>query len=168
MCGPNPVILQPGDIAFSFKKNSLRSKLYAQFMQSKWSHCFLIVEKTDLRTYEVENSECQVVISVFEDKYLGQDYNLEVWRPTALDETTLLQIAALGITSETQTDGYLQLITLNLRRLGGLTASEVILYPYSTVQGTPFTGMNYLNYNTEDLYEMVMSKPFEKVFSQGD
>lgn len=179
MCGPNPVNLQPGDVVFSFNKHSWISKIFAWFMQSNWSHCFLIVEKTALRTYEVEMANHHVVESVFEEKYLGKDFSLEVWRPTNLDETTLLQIAAVGIAGQNKRFGYLQLFSLAVRRLlsrigihipnfihWGVTCPQVVLYPYSTVQGTPFTGVPVDQGDTEDLYQLVVNAPFEKVFSQ--
>ena len=72
------VELKTGDIVFCKSKTSKISAILAWFMQSKWSHTFIILERAPKRTYEVETTDFEVAVSCWDNKYLNKEEYLQI------------------------------------------------------------------------------------------
>lgn len=172
--------LLPGDVGFLMHHDNWISKAFAWFMESKWSHSFLIHEVTDRLIYTSETSDFEVVIHCF-DKYLEDpNCSIEVWRLEGLSEEKRVEIADLALKENLgQTYGYLQLFSLGLRRLlmrigikipnfirSGLVCCHHVLYGYTLAKIAGFEALDPEAIDTEEMYQKIKKKGFKKVFEK--
>lgn len=109
--------LMPGDIYFTRDYSSKLSGIFAWFMKSWVSHCGVIHHQTDRNTYCIETSNLEVGFADF-DRYLkSKEHRVEVWRLCRVRTPTRLMIAHAPEEVVETLYGYLQLLTLALRRL---------------------------------------------------
>lgn len=158
----------PGDVGFIMHHNSKLSKVIAWFMGSKFSHTFMVLEQTENLIYILETSDFQVGISTL-DRYIeDSNVSLEVYRgkdlqPEQAQVVTRSALATLGTVY-----GYLQLISLGLRRLmgrlgyiipnfirQGIVCDQVVLTGLVKSPYALFQGMDPKSKDTEDLYQLI-------------
>ena len=169
--------LKPGDIGFSMTHNSWISKAIAWFMGSKWSHCFLVLDPDEDRTYLSETSNFEVWINYLEDYDKNPNVSYVIYSPKISDEQRK-KIVKECMKNHGQMYGYLQFISLGIRcllkKLGvkipnlirqGVVCCQHVLYGYTHTDIPCFKGIDPESIDTEDVYQMVIKEKnsFEKV-----
>lgn len=176
-----PINLLPGDVCFVIHKNSFVSRMFAWFLQSKWSHAFLVVEQTQSKTYILETNDFGVVFSIADWYWAKADVEMEVWRKKGISDLARERVAKDAISSAWgESYGYLQLIMTGVRRLlkrvgitiphflrWGIMCNHVVLYGYANSPGNPFYGLDPESIDTGEMYEAIRgSSEFELVLSK--
>jgi len=163
------MIFQRGDIVFVMHKKNPISRDIAWFMGSRWSHSALVIDSSDLRTYLCETSDFQVTIATLDRYLIDPDTSLEVWRLIApIDPRTMERMLTRAISYEGQLFGYLQLLSLGLRRMlkrigiqipnfirQGMVCTAIPLHAYSISRVPGLDGIDPESIDTEDLYVML-------------
>jgi hypothetical protein len=179
--------LKTGDIGFCMNHDNLISKVIAWFMKSNYSHSFIIYHVTDERVYILETSNYEVVISTL-DKYIkDDDVTVTVFSPKNLSSERRKLIVKECEKYEWITYGYLQLISLGIRRLlmrinikiknfirHNLVCNQLVLYGYSKFSNIKDFKIDPESIDTQELLELVMksrqedgSQTFELVLHKG-
>jgi len=169
---------KPGDIIFVMHHDDLISRTIAWFMKSQWSHSALIIDNGKQFTFTTETNVFCVKHGTLE-AYLEDDFtSLEIWSPINLEEKIRNKIAKNSLDYVDKAFGWLQLISLGIRRLlmrigikipnfirQGLVCDHVILYCYK----------NYISdfpedkesIDTEELYQIIKNcGQFKKTFER--
>lgn len=108
---------KPGDIVFIRHYDNPISKIMAWFMGDWPSHSAIVYQETNLETYLIETSDFQVVIGDMK-KYLNKkECRIAVYRITDLMEPERELIASAARLRVGGLYGYLQLLSLGVRRL---------------------------------------------------
>lgn len=158
-------LFKPGDIVFILHKDNKLSRLIAGAMSSKWSHSAIVAGDFLGKTMLVETSDFQVTVNDL-DRYIHDDNcNVEIYSPDCADNYRDI-IAQQGYKLNGNVYGYLQLISLGLRRLfklrinnffrQGLVCCHVVFYAYKDL-GFKISVKDPEAYDTQELYEMVLS-----------
>jgi hypothetical protein len=106
--------ISTGCIGFAMWNNNRISKIMSWFMQSQWSHSFYIWGFYGPYTILAETTDFEITKSTL-DKYNNENAMLEIWEP--ISDINPLSMAAHGQYLEGQVYGYLQLISLGIRRI---------------------------------------------------
>jgi hypothetical protein len=161
-------------------RGSWLSKTIAWFMGSKWSHVALVMEQTDRFCYITETSDYEVVVHILDDYISNKDYMFEVYRPINLTDGMKLFIVTQSLFNLGATYGYLQLLSLGLRRLlmrigiridnfskQGIICVGHVLYGYYHSNIIPLNMLDPESIDTEEFYQIVKALPdFEKVWEK--
>ena len=160
--------LRIGDIGFAMDTDSWLSKAIAWFMQSKWSHCFMVLDVTPNHVYLLETSNYNVWISRLYryDSDMTKEY--VVFRPDIPLADAKRFTYATYEENIGKTYGYLQLISLGVRCLfkrfgikisnfirAGLVCCHVPLYGYRHSNIDGLAGIDPESIDTEDLYQLI-------------
>ena len=168
--------LRPADIGFAMTTSSWLSKAIAWFMSSKWSHTFMIAGELNEHTMTVETSDFEVYSAPF-GHHLRTDKRVEVYRHKSLENKEAIEAVAQAMIHIGETYGYLQLLSLGLRRLlmrvgikipnfirQGLVCCAVPLYGYKVTKVHPLNMIDPESIDTEELYQIISNHPdFELV-----
>jgi hypothetical protein len=169
-----------GDIGFLIHKDNIISNIMAWFMKSKWSHSFLVSD-IGHQIYCCETSDVQVNINTV-DRYLDdKNVVMKIYRRKNKDQDEISRVQNTYKLNGT-IYGYLQLISLGLRRLlmrvgikipnfifQGVVCCHVVMHYLSQIPNSFFTGKPYEAFDTEEVYQMMLnSGEFELVYSQGE
>lgn len=171
--------LKVGDMGFIFHRDNPMSKVIAWFMGSRWSHSFIVLEVTPMRTYICELSDFTVTIGAIDRYMTDAQVDLEVWSPNLTSEQRE-KMAAASLTQYNTLFGYTQLLSLALRRMlmrigiripnwirQGLVCDQLVLYGYQFSPISPFAGMDPKSADTEEMYQMMLrSGAFTKVLEK--
>ena len=106
--------INPGSIGFVMHHDNFISKIISKAMSSKWSHCFYVWGKCNETIVLAETTDYEVTKSTIE-KYNKKSCSLEIWEPIPKHDS--LKMAKDGQYLEGIVYGYLQLISLGVRRL---------------------------------------------------
>lgn len=171
--------LIPGDVVFVMHKNEWVSRAIAWFMKSRWSHSAIVVDKSVRETYLVETSDYEVTIGLMSRYENDPNTEYEVWRFTGLMGSDQKKVWENVSPLLRQTYGYLQLISLGVRRLlmrvgvrvpnffrQGLVCCHVVGYAFL---GTNVKMLNILDpesFDTQELYEMLPAYGFTKIYER--
>jgi hypothetical protein len=166
--------LKPGDIGFAVPTDAWFSKAIAKFMGSKWSHTFLVAGELNGETVNIETSDYEVYCAPVRH-YTESAREIEVWAPVGLNDSQRADIVSKGTRLIGQTYGYLQLLSLGLRRvlmrLGiripnfirqGLVCCAVPIYGYKDTGIHPIGMIDPESIDTEELYQIVARSPYFK------
>lgn len=173
--------LKPGDVCFVMHHDSILSRTIGWFMDSQWSHSFIVLEVTPLRTYILETSDFNVTFGHLE-RYL-EDPNVSLEAYTS--DMTVDQGAAMMQTVVPLYNtlyAYLQLasyaVILLLAKIGihlknhvkqGLLCDEIIMMAYAASPYPEFKGLNPYQYQTESVYQLFKANPhFSLAFSKAE
>jgi hypothetical protein len=169
-------LFNPGDIVFLIHKENLLSRVIAWAMSSKWSHSAVVAGELLGNTMLIETSDFQVTVNDLERYIKDENCSIEVYSPQCDDETKA-KIADQSYKLNGQIYGYLQLISLGLRRLfklkiknffrQGLVCCHVVFYGYKGF-GFSCSVEDPEAYDTQELYDMVKGdEKFKLVFKKG-
>ena len=156
-------MFKSGDIGFVMNK-AVISKIIAKFMGSRWSHSFMVVGKINGVTMIIETTDFEVIISPIDEYLDGRD--LVVFRNKKVKSK---QIAKQSFKLVKTRYGYLQLLSLGLRRLlmkvgikiknvvrSGLVCCAVPLYAYQK-SDTDLAAIDPESIDTEELYQVILN-----------
>lgn len=169
--------LKTGDIIFVMHNDNLISKLIAKAMGSKWSHSALVYGNMNGRALLCETSDFEVTLNWF-DRYLkDKNVSLEVYRHkdhynVINGNEEVIQDMCDSILGKMY--GYLQLISLGIRRLcklripnfiySGLVCCHVVGYGLNVIKDSGFDGIDPESFDTEEMYQMIKSKGWIEIF----
>lgn len=176
--------IKPGSIGFVMHNNSKISKIISWFMESKWSHTFYVWGICNDKTILAETTDFEITKSTF-DKYNKETCAIEIWEPVVDHDP--LQMAEDGQYLEGQIYGYLQLISLGIRRLfmrakisisnffrqGAVCCAVAIAHSNKQPKITCLYGLDPESIDTEELnrkikesgeYKLVFKKEFGEVW----
>lgn len=163
---------EPGDIVFVMHHKNIISKIISKVMGSKWSHSAIVYGECFNKTMLCETSDFQVNLDYL-DRYLDDpNCELEVYRKNGISEH--------GPKIRSNCDpmlgkmyGYLQLLSLGLRRLfrlkipnfihQGMVCCHVVAYALNNVD-REFTRLDKEYFDTEELYDMLGCFKFKMIF----
>jgi hypothetical protein len=145
-------------------------------MGSKWSHCGIVIDRSVDRTYTTETTDYEVAIGILESYLHHPKVSIEVYRAKSLDEETRRMVVSECLKNLWKTYGYLQLISLGLRRLlsrylgikignffrQGVICCGHVLSGYSKTSIPTIGGMDPESVDTEELYQLVTTLKDEK------
>lgn len=171
------------DICFSMCTKNWLSKAIAWFMGSKWSHSFIVIESSKLYTYVCETSDFEVTIGVLEDYLVDPTVNLVVYRINTLSLIDRDKIVKECLKNNREMYGYLQLISLGIRRLlkrigihipnfirQGIVCDQNVLYGYTKSRVPTLAGIDPESIDTEEFYQLILdlekNKIAQKVFEK--
>jgi hypothetical protein len=172
--------IKKGDIGFLMHHDNIISKTIAWFMQSKWSHSFIIADVIDDRIYILETSDFEVTFGYLE-RYLNDPHcSMEIYSFDSLTEAKRTDMVQHAINLYFgSVYGYLQLISLGIRRLLGRIGIKIKNFfrqgvvccgvPMSALSITtilPFTNMDPESKDTQEFYEMIKTSSAKLVYSQ--
>jgi hypothetical protein len=174
-----PAVLLPADIGFAMSVDSWLSKTIAWFMGSRWSHTFMIAGSMHGQDMTVETSDYEVYAAPMIDHY-GPRKRTAIYRCKVLDDETRKAIVLKSMSHIGETYGYLQLLSLGLRRLlmragiripnffrQGLVCCAVPLYGYKESTVHPLSIIDPESIDTEELYQIISNSPhFELIYEQ--
>jgi len=164
--------LMAGDIGFVFHTGNPISRLIAWFMKSRFSHSFLVYGTLRDQTLVVETSDFEVVISTF-DRYLADPRcRIEVYRPTTPGKPQRDLAARHASELLGTTYGYLQLLSLGLRRIlrrlgvripnfirQGVVCTAVPLYGWHGLGLPVLSQIDPESIDTEELHHILTQMP---------
>jgi len=173
-------MFQPGDVGFLMHHDNKLSKIIAWFMQSRWSHSFLVAEPTRQEIYLVETSDFQVGFGSLLDYLKDDSAEFVVYRPKNILDDERQEIVDRAKKQRNKIYGYLQLISLGIRRLlmrinikinnffhQGLVCTHVITYGYHGSNIPELSKLDPESIDTEELYQIVKnSVNFELIFEK--
>ena len=162
---------QNGDIIFIMNHHMWISRTIAWFMGSKWSHCGIVIDRSVDRTYTTETTDYEVAIGILESYLYHPSVSIEVYRAKSLSEDEKKMIVSECLKNLWKTYGYLQLISLGIRRLlirylgikignffrQGIICCGHVLYGYSKTSLPVIGGIDPESIDTEELYVLVKS-----------
>jgi len=169
--------LRPGDIGFVMNNSRWISKAISWFMGSKWSHTFLVLEATEERVYLSETSDYEVWIGLLSEYKDDPNFSYIIYSPKISDEERN-KIVTACLKNQGLTYGYLQLLSLGLRRLlmrigikipnfirMGLVCCAHVLYGYRHTSIPGFSNIDPESIDTEETYQLVLNNldRFDKV-----
>lgn len=171
----------PGDIGFVMHKKNLLSRTIAWFMGSQWSHAFIVLEATPTRTYILETSDFEVMVSDLGVYLSDPDCHLVVYSPAGLSDLMRELVCQEAMKNLKSVYGYAQLISLGIRRLlmrvgirinnffrNGLVCCHVVTYGYRISRIPGLSGIDPESIDTEELFQIVDKSPrFTKVMESG-
>ena len=174
---------QVGDIGFVMHNNSWVSKAISWFMNSKWSHCFIIIDtSSEDRTYVSETSDYQVAVGWVE-RYMQDPHvsALEIVRLPNLPYPEQLEIKSRGLDLYEKLYPYWQFIPLAVRGLlkrikirlknflpFGYNCNENVLYILQNTHYPELKGNDIYAGDTEDFYQLMKKIPgVTTVYSKG-
>ena len=163
---------EPGDIVFIMHNESWLSKAIAKVMGSKWSHSAVVYGEAFGKTLLCETSLYQVNLDYL-DRYLDDpNCEIEVYRKAGVSDCAP-KIRSNCDPMLGKMYGYLQLLSLGLRRLfrlkipnlihQGLVCCHVIAYSLNGVDEC-FTGLEKESFDTEELYRMMEEFKYINVY----
>jgi hypothetical protein len=160
--------MKNGSIAFIMNHKNPISKVIAWAMGSQWSHSAVVVGEVAGEKVSVETSDFEVYMTPF-STHLDPNASFEVYEPIE-DQPVELTYEAMGLVG--QVYGYLQLISLGIRRLlmlvgikipnfirVGLVCCAVPGYAYKKGTVQWLKDLDPESYDTEELYQMIKSAP---------
>jgi hypothetical protein len=171
-------MIKEGDVFFVMTHNSWLSRTIAWFMQSKWSHSGLVYDVSGREPYTFETTNTETTLQFLNDYIDNPNITLEIWSPIdATDEQRLSICADAKLTNE-MIYGYLQLLSLGLRRLlmrfgvksdnlirQGQVCCHVVYKGYAGKGFGPISEGDTEAKDTQELYEDVtLSGKFKKVY----
>ena len=172
--------MKPGDIGFIIHKDNWISKAIAWFMGSKWSHTFLVIDQSSKLTYTAETSDFEVTIGTVELYKLDPNVEMEIWTNDLMSEDEKQQSAAHAYKLYGMNYGYLQLISLGIRRLlmrvgikiknffrFGIVCTAVPLEGMRHIKASGLYGIDPESIDTEELYQKIKkSNKWRKVYTK--
>ena len=160
---------RPGDIGFVMHPKSLISRTIAKVMGSKWSHSFMVYD-TGRKHYTVETTSYRVIIGNVEEYTKDKNCSMEIWRYMGLIEPFQYMVAEGSYEQYGKLYGYLQLISLGIRRLlmkfgitirnfirTGVVCDQVVLYGLTKL--IDFKDLDPESIDTEELYQLITNLP---------
>lgn len=161
--------MRAADVGFIIHKGNWISRTIAWFMGSRWSHCFLVLEQTENRTYTVETSDFEVTIGLKEIYDEKPDVEMEIYRNVKLTEQEIDLIAKRGLERYGENYGYFQLFSLGVRRLfmklrlpqisnfirSGIVCCGVVVHALNRAPKSGFFGMHEDSIDTEEVYQYI-------------
>lgn len=162
----NKAILKPGSILFVRWYNNPISNLIAWFMKSEWSHCAYVLGECNGITKLAETTDFEVTNTSF-NKYNNVNCSLEVWEP--IEEVDTKKMCQELTKIEGTLYGYLQLLSLGLRRLlfrigikipnlirQGSVCTAVPIFAYQTQKHIRcISSLDPESIDTQELYEII-------------
>lgn len=159
--------LKPADIFFVIHKDNWISRMLAWFMESKWSHTGLVYEVTPNTIFTLETSDFEVTHQQLSDYLKDANVYIEIWSPVDLSDDERLAVVMEAAKQRKQIYGYLQLLSLGLRRVcmrvgikiqnffrQGVICCDVVLYGYQTSNILELH-LDPESIDTQELYEKV-------------
>jgi hypothetical protein len=156
-------MIQKGDIGFVITTNNIFSRIFAWFMNSQWSHTFVVINDKET----IETDMIKVHINTLSDHIDDKNKNLEIWSPICSQEhrEIIYEEAKklLGIKY-----GYFKMIMIGVRRLIMKLGIKIgLLYSKGTIcSDVPIAGLvksgllNTKNIDTQELYENIIKSGY--------
>jgi hypothetical protein len=113
----NTKILSPGDIGFVMHNENFISKVFARVMKSKFSHCFVVVGRVGEQAILCETTDFEVVLSTADKYALDKNCSVVVFSNNSLNTSEVSTLIKNASALQGTMYGYLQLVSLLLRRL---------------------------------------------------
>jgi hypothetical protein len=164
---------QKGDIGFVISHDKWFDRLLAKCMNSKWSHCFLVINEkqtveTDWKKVHIDEISCHT-----------DDLNksLEIWRPLQMSTEEKCHIVTEGLKTLHTWYGYLQFPFLGLRILckrkipslikQGIVCNGVVIAGYKVSSYPAIKNMPIKGADTEELYIKIKNTGnFVRIYSR--
>lgn len=167
---------QRGDIGFVMTHDNWISRTIAWFMGSKFSHCIMIIDGSSDRIYTTETTDFEVGIGILESYLYNPKVSIEIYRAKSLDENQVRMIISECLKNLWMTYGYLQLISLGIRRLllryfgikignffrQGVVCCGHVLTGYSKTDLPGISGIDPESIDTEEFYQLVTTVKDQK------
>lgn len=168
------------DIGFVMHHDNWISKVIAWFMGSQWSHSFIVLEDSKERTYLLETSDFEVTIGLLETYLNDPNVSLELWTSDVVSDNERVNIVNGSMRVHGQIYGYLQLLSLGIRRLlmrigvrvpnfirQGVVCNQVVSYGYTESNLPVLDDIDPESIDTQELYEIVLnSKSFRMAYKK--
>ena len=101
-----------GDIGFVITRNNIISRIFAWFLQSEWSHTFVVISANET----IETNAIKVHVNTLDDHVLNKNKDVEIWSPICGDENRDIIVyeakKLLGIKYS-----YIKVLYIGIRRL---------------------------------------------------
>jgi hypothetical protein len=175
--GKAAMIYKPGDIFFVMHHDNVLSRVIAWFMDSRFSHTGFVVEQSPEHIYTLETSDYCVGFSILEEYLSDPRCSIEVWRYPFSDDQART-ILAEAIQLDDRVYGYLQLLSFAVKRIlkrfgvhvpnflrFGIVCDQVVYAGLRVSPITFFQGLEPLDYDSQDLIEMIQAQGFERIVS---
>lgn len=160
--------MKQGSIVFIMNHTNPISKVIAWAMGSRWSHTAVIAGDMLGEKLSIETSDFEVLMQPFSN-HLNPNASFEVYEPVT-DQPDAVVFAGMGLVG--QVYGYLQLLSLGIRRLlmlfgikvgnfirTGLVCCAVPGYAYKAGTIQWLKDLDPESYDTEEFYQMVKASP---------
>jgi hypothetical protein len=166
-----------GDVVFVMHNKNFISKLFASVMGSEWSHSAVVYGELNGEDILLETNDYCVNLNYIKRYIEDKNCSIEVLsRPRQLAIEEIAQLRQQGRPLIGSLYGYLQLISLALRRLfklkthnffrQGLVCCHVIGYCYKGID-SPLKTLDPESFDTQELYEMLVLGGWETVYKKG-
>lgn len=174
------VRFKPGDVFFVMHHDSNISKAIAWAMSSKWSHCGLVFDASQMNDYTLETNSYCVTHGTMLDYLVDGNVSMEVYRPESDSEMMQFGLWNARHNLFGAVYGYLQLLSLGLRRLcmkfnlriknyirQSVVCCHVVGYAYRDARVIGFIETDPESFDTEELHQKVSkSVHFTKIFEK--
>lgn len=168
--------LLPGDVFFVMHHNNWLSKTIAWFMGSKFSHCAVVLEQTNDRTYTMETTNFEVVPNIIERYFKDDQTSVTIMRKRDMSLAYGQAVAREATLLNGLIYGYLQLFSLGVRRLlmrvgikinnfirTGLVCCHVVTKAYKVGPIKELAELDDESIDTQELYELLEKLGFDVI-----
>lgn len=172
--------LKPGDVGYLIHTDNKISAVISDFMDSQWSHSFIVLGTFGGYTFIVETSDVQVMISVLQPYLDDPKVKMEITSHPDMSDAERVVVVAASLKLLKQIYGYFQLLSwaveITLLKLfkyharhfirWGLVCCHVVTYGYTVSERPLLKGLDPESIHTEEMYQLFKKAGFLTVYTQ--
>jgi hypothetical protein len=149
-------------------------------MSSQWSHAAVAIDQGTMGGYLMETTDLEISVGLFSRYLEDENVSVAVFRCETLSYSDIIKIREQSKKLEGKIYGYLQLVSLGIRRLLmrvgikipnliklGTICNQVVTLAYAGINKDPFTKLDPKGVDTDELFQALLeSKDFKLIFQK--